>query len=123
MQKDIYPVNPAFSRYLQDFGRGIDLPLRYTDLLNYSHADSIKDKKGKWTHWENAVYDPSQREFLDKALVETFIALKKPASPNHSFEIAGHLIQSAQHQVADGMTGPAIEPFEAMLAERLQYGL
>jgi hypothetical protein len=46
-----------------------------------------KDKKGKWTHWENAVYDPSQREFLDKALVETFIALKKPASWTNSFEI------------------------------------
>jgi hypothetical protein len=47
MQKDIYPVNPAFSRYLQDFGRGIDLPLRYTDLLNYSHADSIKGQEGQ----------------------------------------------------------------------------
>ena len=56
MQKDAFPISDQFSTYLKQYGRDIALPILYSDLINYSYADSLKDKAGKWTHWENAVY-------------------------------------------------------------------
>lgn len=89
MQKDIFPVNAAFRQYLQHFGRAAELPLLYSDLTNYSYADSLRDKKGKWTHWENAVYEPGQLNFLKPALIETYLRLKKktPSLPQKQFDI------------------------------------
>ncbi len=89
MQKDAFPVNDSFQAYLKYYGRDVEIPIHYTDLANYSYADSLKDKKGKWTHWENAVYEPSQRETLKKALIETYIILKNRAilAPGKNFDI------------------------------------
>ncbi|MBC7890359.1 MAG: hypothetical protein H7Z13_20985 [Ferruginibacter sp.] len=81
MQKDVFPVNAAFGKYLQHYGRDVELPLLYTDLINYSYADPLKDKKGKWTHWENAVYEPVQLEALEGKLINTFARLKKLPLP------------------------------------------
>ncbi|MEP7110184.1 MAG: hypothetical protein ABI760_19465 [Ferruginibacter sp.] len=77
MQKDIFPVNAAFGEYLRRYGRDVELPICYNDLINYSHADSLKDKKGKWTHWETAVYEAGQLGFLKKNLIKTYVNLKK----------------------------------------------
>ncbi|MEO5888994.1 MAG: hypothetical protein ABIQ31_02020 [Ferruginibacter sp.] len=77
MQKDIFPVNDAFRKYLRYYGRDVELPAQYSDLVNYSYADSLRDKKGKWTHWENAVYEPHQLENLKKTLIATYLILKK----------------------------------------------
>ena len=89
MQKDAYPVNNSFQEYLQHYGRDVEIPILYTDLANYSYADSLKDKRGKWTHWENAVYEPGQKEMLKKALIETYIILKNKAiwAPGKKFDI------------------------------------
>lgn len=81
MQKDAFPVNAAFREYLQQYRRDIDIPLLYSDLINYSHADSLKDIKGKWTHWENAVYEPDQQEFLKGVLIKTYTILKQLLVP------------------------------------------
>ena len=81
MQKEAFPVNEAFAAYLQQYGRDIELPIRYKDLSNYSYAHSLKDKQGKWTHWENAVYEPGQAEELKNTLVKTYCILKKKAVP------------------------------------------
>ena len=76
MQKDAFPVNAAFREYLQQYQRDNEIPIQYSDLINYSHADSLRDIKGKWTHWENAVYEPGQLRFLKAVLVKTYIILK-----------------------------------------------
>ncbi len=76
MQKDAFPVNAAFASYLQHYGRDLEIPVLYSDLINYSHANPLKDKKGKWTHWENAVYEPGQWDFLKEALIKTYSILK-----------------------------------------------
>lgn len=77
MQKDAFPVNGDFSTYLKQYGRDIEIPLLYTDLINYSYADAVKDKKGKWTHWENAVYESAQLQFLRSRLIKTYFILKR----------------------------------------------
>ena len=50
MKKDIFPVSDGLRSYLKHYGREIDLPIVYKDLLNYRYATSLKDKNGKFTH-------------------------------------------------------------------------
>jgi len=45
--------------------------------MDYSHANSLKDRSGKWTHWENAVYEPRQFELVKKKLISTYLVLKQ----------------------------------------------
>ena len=79
MQKDAYPVSAGLQRYLQQNGRGIALPVSYSDLLYYSHTNALRDKKGKLTHWETAVYDTNVQNRLNLLLLKTFAILKKQA--------------------------------------------
>ncbi len=81
MQKDAFPVNDAFVKYLRFYGRDVELPILYSDLANYSYADSLKDKRGKWTHWENAVYEPGQLKLIKAALIKTYAILKNYTNP------------------------------------------
>lgn len=76
MKKDIFPVSEGLQAYLRNYGRDIKLPIVYKDLLNYRYATSLKDKKGKFTHWENAVYDLKEMEFLKEGLIKTYAILK-----------------------------------------------
>ncbi len=77
MQKDAFPISDQFSTYLQQYGRDIALPILYSDLINYSYADSLKDKAGKWTHWENAVYSPDQLQAITSNLIKTYQLIKR----------------------------------------------
>ena len=76
MKKDLFPVSDGLQHYLHNYGRDIKLPMVYKDLLNYRYATSLKDKKGKFTHWENAVYDLKEMEFLKEGLIKTYAILK-----------------------------------------------
>ncbi|MEO6719771.1 MAG: hypothetical protein ABIN67_05360 [Ferruginibacter sp.] len=77
MQKEAFPVSPALQHYLQNNGRDIVLPISYTDLLYYSHANALRDKAGKLTHWENAVYDVKVQARLNGLLLKTYSILKR----------------------------------------------
>ena len=57
MRKDLFPVSERLQKYLQKYGRDIKLPVSYRDLLNYRHTVSLRNKQGKLTHWETAIYD------------------------------------------------------------------
>jgi hypothetical protein len=76
MKKDNYPVSEGLRGYLRNYGRDIKLPVVYKDLLKYRYATSLKDKNGKFTHWENAVYDLKEMEYLKAGLIETYAILK-----------------------------------------------
>ena len=76
MKKDLYPVSDRLQHYLRLYGRDISLPVAYKDLLNYRYSTALRNKKGKLTHWETAVYDLKEMEFLKEGLVKTYAALK-----------------------------------------------
>ncbi len=76
MKKDIYPVSDGLQKYLRRNNRDTPLPINYRDLLNYRYSDSIRDKNGKLTHWETAVYDLKEMEILKESLIETYAVLK-----------------------------------------------
>ena len=44
MQKEIFPISESLSEYLKKYGRDIELPILYNDLINYSYSDALKDK-------------------------------------------------------------------------------
>lgn len=81
MQKEPYAVSGHLQLYLQNNGRYQLFPIEYNNLLHYSHANSQRDKSGKLTHWENAIYDETVQKKLNKALVKTFAVLKKSDIP------------------------------------------
>ena len=76
MQKDAFSISDPFRTYLQLYGRDVALPILYSDLTNYSYADALKDKKGKWTHWENAVYETDQLKVISAGLIKTYQLIK-----------------------------------------------
>jgi hypothetical protein len=76
MKKEAFPVSPGLQTYLRNHGRDIKLPIVYRDLLNYRYANSLRDKNGKLTHWETAVYDLKEMAFLKESLLETYATLK-----------------------------------------------
>jgi len=76
MKKDLYPVSDRLQHYLHLYGRDISLPIAYKDLLNYRYSNGLRNKKGKLTHWETAVYDLKEMEFLKEGLIKTYAALK-----------------------------------------------
>jgi hypothetical protein len=76
MKKDSFPVSENLSKYLRKHGRDIKLPVLYRDLLNYRYSTSLKDRHGKLTHWENAIYDFKEMEFLREGLLKTYAVLK-----------------------------------------------
>lgn len=83
MKKDIFPVSDRLQRYLHTYGRDIELPISYRDLLNYRYTSALRNKKGKLTHWETAIYDLKEMEFLKEGLIRTYAALKTEG--NYSF--------------------------------------
>jgi hypothetical protein len=76
MKKDLFTVSDQFQEYLHQYGRNIKLPIAYKDLLNYRHTTSLRNKKGKLTHWETAHYDLKEMEFLREGLIKTYAVLK-----------------------------------------------
>ena len=76
MKKDPFSVSEGLKGYLHTHGRDVKLPIVYKDLLNYRYANALKNKKGKLTHWENAIFDLKEMEFLKESLIETYAILK-----------------------------------------------
>ena len=85
MQKESFPISENLKEYLKQNGRDIELPLLYNDLINYSYADALKDKTGKWTYWENAIYPPDQLELINDGLIKTYQLIKNLLSNVKSF--------------------------------------
>ena len=83
MKKDAFPVSKELQLYLKKYGRDIKLPVTYKDLLNYRFATALRDKKGKLTHWETAVYDLKEMEFLKEGLIKTYAILKTEGNLNY----------------------------------------
>ncbi|MGB4846189.1 MAG: hypothetical protein WBP16_17100 [Ferruginibacter sp.] len=76
MRKALFPVSERLQKYLRQYGRDIKLSISYRDLLNYRHTVALKNKQGKLTHWETAIYDLKEMEFLKEGLIKTYAALK-----------------------------------------------
>jgi hypothetical protein len=53
-KKIIYPVSLKLRKYLQKYGREVDFPIHYADLLRYSSSIPLYDSKGNEIYAENS---------------------------------------------------------------------
>lgn len=75
-KKPFFPINSTLRQYLKTHGRETALPVSYTDLLNITYSVPIKDKTGKDTLWEKALYDMRDWEYIKEGLINLYAILK-----------------------------------------------
>lgn len=75
-KKPFFPVNKELRNYLKTHGREIALPVSYNDLVNITYSIPLKDKKGKDTLWEKALYDMKDWEYLKEGLINLYAIIK-----------------------------------------------
>lgn len=62
-KKEYYKVGNHLGSYLQNFGRTVDIPMVYEDMLGFSSAFPLMDAEGNDTLWLTVQYP---RDVLDK---------------------------------------------------------
>ena len=75
-KKPFFPVNKELRNYLKTHGREIALPISYNDLLRISYSVPLRDKQGRDTLWEKALYDMKDWEYLRESLINLYAILK-----------------------------------------------
>src|SRR5438270_9438179 len=75
-KKIFFPVNKDLRSYLKTHGRDLVLPVSYNDLLNITYSVPLKDKDGKDTLWEKALYDTRDWEYIKDGLIRLYAILK-----------------------------------------------
>ncbi|RYF86625.1 MAG: hypothetical protein EON98_03145 [Chitinophagaceae bacterium] len=75
-KKPFFPVNASLRQYLKTHGRETSLPVSYNDLLNITYSVPLRDKAGKDTLWEKALYDMRDWEYINQGLINLYAILK-----------------------------------------------
>lgn len=75
-KKPFFPINRELRNYLKTHGREIALPISYNDLQRISYSVPLRDKQGRDTLWEKALYDMKDWEFLRESLINLYAILK-----------------------------------------------
>src|SRR6478672_8061465 len=83
-KKFFYPINKELRSYLKTHGREISLPVSYKDLLNIRYSLPLKDKEGKDTLWEKALYDAHDWEYIKEGLIQLYAILKTEGDYTYS---------------------------------------
>lgn len=75
-KKIIYPISSGLRKFLQNYGREVDFPIHYRDLLRYSGSIPLYDSKGNDTHWETVLFAESDREEIHFYVKKIYALLK-----------------------------------------------
>lgn len=75
-KKPAFSISKGLQNYLQTYQRTCMLPVSYEDLLRYTDAFPVLDKKGKDTLWNSVIYSQDMTQDLDKALTKVYALLK-----------------------------------------------
>jgi hypothetical protein len=75
-KKTIYPVNKELRNYLHDNRREIELPVSYEDLKHFKGSIPLRDKKGKDTLWESALYPQTELIHIHEGLKRIYSILR-----------------------------------------------
>jgi hypothetical protein len=75
-KKIIYPISGDLRVFLQKYGREVDFPIHYNDLLRYSGSIPLYDYKGNDTLWETVFYAQSDREEIHYNVKKIYSLLK-----------------------------------------------
>ena len=75
-KKIIYPIGSGLRTYLTNYGREVDIPIHYHELLRYSNSIALYDSKEQDTYWETVFYDQSDREEIHQNVKKIYALLK-----------------------------------------------
>ncbi len=75
-KKIIYPISVGLRKYLRNYGREVDFPIHYKDLLRYTNSVALYDFKGNDTLWETVFYDQSDREDIHLNVKKIYALMK-----------------------------------------------
>jgi hypothetical protein len=75
-KKIVYPISPHLRDYLIKYGREVDIPIHYKELLRYSGSIALYDSKGNDTLWETVFYDESDRNDIHLKVKKIYALLK-----------------------------------------------
>ncbi|WP_291783449.1 hypothetical protein [Cecembia sp.] len=75
-KKKIYPISNNLRTYLRKYGREVDFPIHYADLLRYNSSIPLYDFKGNDTLWETVFYSESDREEIHYNVKKIYSLLK-----------------------------------------------
>ncbi|GAB2634187.1 hypothetical protein [Belliella aquatica] len=75
-KKIVYPISSGLRKYLVKYGREVDFPIHYKDLLRYSSSIPLYDYKGNDTLWESVFFNESDREEIHYNVKKIYALLK-----------------------------------------------
>ena len=75
-KKIIYPIGAGLRRYLTQYGREVDIPIHYHELLRYTNSIALYDSKEQDTYCETVFYDQSDREEIHQNVKKIYALLK-----------------------------------------------
>lgn len=75
-KKPLFPIGERMREYLVEYGREMNLPAGYRDLLRFTYSVPLKDKFGKDTLWESVSYDMRDWKYLRESLVSIYASIK-----------------------------------------------
>ncbi len=71
-----YEVDRGLRRYLKAYGREMDLPIHYSDLLHYTEGISLYDKHGMDTLWISLLYSQDDLQHINESLKKIYAILR-----------------------------------------------
>ncbi len=74
-KKKVYPIQQPLFNYLKKYSRGVEIPLKYDDLLRFSGGIPIYDQNDKDTLWLNTYYPNQERAEIDLSLKKIYSIL------------------------------------------------
>jgi hypothetical protein len=75
-KKIIYPIGAGLRRYLRQYGREVNIPIHYQELLRYTNSIALYDSKEQDTYWETVFYEQSDREEIHQNVKKIYALLK-----------------------------------------------
>ncbi len=75
-KKHIYPISAGLRKYLIKYGREVDIPIHYSELLRFSSSIALYDSKGNDTLWETVFFDEYDRLDIHYNLKKIYAILK-----------------------------------------------
>jgi hypothetical protein len=75
-KKIIYPINDILRNYLNTYGRQVDIPIHYKELLRYTNSVALYDSKDNDTLWETVFFDESDRSEIHYNIKKIYALLK-----------------------------------------------
>lgn len=81
-KKPSYPINKTLMEYLERFERISKVPIFYDDLLRFSGAINVYDKKNNDTLWIRVYYNEFERAEIDLTLMKIYSLLHSDGNTN-----------------------------------------